>query len=153
MSAATSAENQSVRQHPCGAVAICTKDRPDEVERSCAAAYAASPNMPILVMDASATEATRYVCESLALQHGSSMRLIYRRARRSGLTRQRNEAVAACRELGVDVVHFIDDDTEVLSGYFESLEHRFFHDPTVVGLGGIITNQPVLDWLPIRRFF
>lgn len=149
----TAEQQLSVRHHPCGAVVICTKDRPDEIEMSCAAAHKASPDMPILVVDASTTEATRQVCESLGRQLGPSLKLLYRRARQPGLARQRNEAVDVCYELGVEVVHFIDDDTEVAAGYFNAIERRFLQDPTVVGLGGVIVNQPVVDHLTIRSFF
>lgn len=137
---------------PAGAVAICTKDRPGELEISISAAHAASPAIPILVVDASASEATREVCERLSA-NVPSLALTHHRARRPGLARQRNEAIALCRELGVDVVHFIDDDTEVDSGYFEAIERRFSKDPTVAGVGGVITNQPVFDYLAVRSFF
>jgi Glycosyltransferase like family 2 len=149
----TAEQQLSVRHHPCGAVVICTKDRPDEIEMSCAAAHRASPNMPILVVDASATEATRHVCEGLARQLGPSSKLLYRRARQPGLARQRSEAVEVCHELGVEVVHFIDDDTEVSTGYFNAIERRFLQDPTVMGLGGVIVNQPIADHLTIRSIF
>ncbi len=132
---------------------ICTKDRPGEIEMSCAAAHSASPLMPILVVDASATQATRRACERLSLAHGSALRLIYRRAKRPGLTRQRNEAVDICRDLGAELVHFIDDDTEVSREYFAAIERRFRRDPEVMGVGGVIVNQPVIDFLPIRRLF
>jgi GT2 family glycosyltransferase len=143
----------SVRDRPRGIAVICTKDRPNETEMSCAAAHAASPHMPILVVDASTTDQTQRVCKRLTHQHGSALTLVYRKARRPGLARQRNEAVAACRELGIDIVHFIDDDTEVSPGYFDAIERRFLQDPTVVGIGGIINNQPTIDWLPVRSFF
>lgn len=139
------------RRRPCGVVVICTKDRAEEVETACSAVHDASPSMPILVMDASTTEATRHICERIAYQ--PSVRLIYRRARQSGLARQRNEAVGVCRELGVEVVHFIDDDTEVSAGYFDAIEGRFREDSTVMGVGGIILNQPPADHLMIKSFF
>jgi GT2 family glycosyltransferase len=153
MTPVVTADQQPSIRHPSGAVVICTNNRPDEIEMSCTAAHAASPTMPIFVVDASTTEATKQVCERLALRHGSPLTLIYYRARQSGLARQRNEAVALCRELDVDVVHFIDDDTEVLPGYFDAIERRFLKDPRIVGLGGIITNQPIIDCLAIRSFF
>ncbi len=120
---------------------------------SCLAAHAASPSIPILVIDASTTEATRYVCEGIARRPESSLNLIYRRASQPGLTHQRNEAVGICRELGAKLVHFIDDDTEVLAGYFDAVERRFHQDPTVMGVGGIIINQPLVKYLTIKSFF
>ncbi len=117
------------------------------------AAHAASPSIPIVVIDASTTEATRDVCESIARRHQSSLNLIYRRARQPGLARQRNEAIGICRELGAEVVHFIDDDTEVSAGYFDALEKRFRRDPEVMGAGGIIVNQPTVNYLAIKSLF
>jgi GT2 family glycosyltransferase len=120
---------------------------------SCVAAHEASPGMPVLVIDASATEATRQACDLVVRRYEGSSRLIYHRARSSGLARQRNEAIGLCRGLDVDIVHFIDDDTEVLPGYFDAIERRFAEDPAVIGLGGIITNQPVFNHLRLRSFF
>lgn len=146
-------EQSSVVHNPYGVAVICTKDRPDEIEMSCEAVHRASPNMPILVMDASIAEATRHVCESLTRKHETSLKLFYRHARRSGLARQRNEAIEICRELDVDVVHFIDDDTDVSSGYFDAIERRFLNNPSIMGLGGIIVNQPRVEHLMLKRFF
>lgn len=134
-------------------VVICTKDRPDDIEMSCAAAHAASPALPLLVLDASTTDATRKVCEHLCKLHDPHLRLIYHPARRAGLARQRNDAIELCRELGVEIVHFIDDDTEVSPGYFDAIERRFERDVTVMGVGGVVVNQPVFDYLAIRSFF
>jgi len=143
----------SVDQHPYGVVVICTKDRPDEIEKSCAAADRASPSIPILIVDASTTDATRDVCEHFVRQNASSLTLMYRRASRPGLARQRNEAIGICRELGVQVVHFIDDDTEVSDGYFDAIERRFRTDPTAIGVGGIILNQPAVNYVALKSFF
>jgi GT2 family glycosyltransferase len=40
----------------------------------------------------------------------------------------------------IDIVHFIDDDVEVLAGYFDSIEERFEKDPHLAGVGGAIQN-------------
>jgi GT2 family glycosyltransferase len=143
----------STDQHPYGAVVICTKDRPSEIEMSCAAADRASPNIPILVVDASTTDATRDVCKRFVRQNAPSSTVSYRRANQPGLARQRNEAIGICRELGVQVVHFIDDDTEVSKGYFDAIEHRFRTDPAVMGVGGVILNQPTVKYVALKSFF
>ncbi len=143
----------TAQPHLHSVVVICTKDRPDDVRMSCTAAHAAAPDLPILVVDASTNDGTQEVCERLVAQHGPRLRLTHHRASRPGLARQRNDAVALGRDLSVEVVHFIDDDTEVAPGYFDAIERRFREDLTVAGVGGIITNQPVIDWLPIRSFF
>jgi cellulose synthase/poly-beta-1,6-N-acetylglucosamine synthase-like glycosyltransferase len=143
----------SVDQYPYGVVVVCTKDRPDEIKMSCAAADKASPNIPILVIDASTTDATRDVCEIFMRQNAPSLTLLYRRASQPGLALQRNEAIGICLELGVQVVHFIDDDTEVLDGYFDAIEHRFRTDPAVMGIGGVILNQLTVNYVAIKSFF
>lgn len=58
-----------------------------------------------------------------------------------------------CRELGVQVVHFIDDDTEVSDGYFDAIERRFRTDPTAMGVGGIILNQQTVNYVTLKSFF
>lgn len=148
-----SPSHSSPDQYPRGIVVICTKDRPTEIAMSCAAADSASPNIPILVVDASTTEATRDVCERFVRQNAPSSKVLYRRAHQPGLARQRNEAIGICRELGAQVVHFIDDDTEVSRGYFEAIEHRFHTDPAVMGVGGIILNQPKVHYVALKSFF
>jgi GT2 family glycosyltransferase len=134
-------------------VVICTKDRPREVVPSCIAAHHASPQLPILVLDASTWGATQEACQTLARRLGPSLRLFYRRARQPGLARQRNEAVRMCREWSADIVHFIDDDTEVASGYFAAIERRFRQQPEVKGVGGVVENQPSPAHLAIKRMF
>ncbi len=120
---------------------------------SCAAANKAAKSTTILVLDASATHATRDVCESLIGQIGASLRLIYRRANHAGLARQRNEAVAICRQLGAEIIHFIDDDTEVSADYFAAIEQRLAADPAIAGVGGIIVNQPTVRFVGLKRLF
>ena len=59
---------------------------------SCNAAYAISPDTPILVIDASMTEATQQVCSGLVHRHKPRIRLIHRRAQQvwtSATTQQR----------------------------------------------------------------
>jgi len=139
---------------PYALLVICTKDRPRETAMACRSARLTSAEVPILVMDASETEATRAVCEGLAARYGEeAMPLLYRRAQRPGLARQRNEAIALAREMGVEVVHFIDDDTEVFDGYFEAIERRFREDPGVMGVGGIVINQPVVNYVRLKALF
>ncbi len=120
---------------------------------SCSAAHAACPSMPILVVDASSTDATRRVCAALEARHGSSLTLIHHPAARPGLARQRNEAIEVCRRMGAQVVHFIDDDTEVSPGYFTAIEERFRKDSDCMGVGGVILNQPKVTFLGLKRLF
>jgi GT2 family glycosyltransferase len=138
---------------PYSLVVICTKQRPDEVAMSCDAIHRASPDAPILVFDASTNQATRNVCEDLVRRFDHSLTLLYRRASRPGLARQRNEAIRICRDMGVQVVHFIDDDTEVHAGYFQAIDARFQEEPDVMGVGGIIVNQPIVHYVWLKALF
>jgi GT2 family glycosyltransferase len=120
---------------------------------SCAAAQRASPGKPIIVIDASTTDLTRQACARLLRECDGSLELLYRRARRPGLARQRNEAISFCRQLGAELVHFIDDDTEVTEAYFEAIEARFREDGTAMGVGGVVVNQPQVNFVAVKRLF
>ncbi|HEY2767356.1 MAG TPA: glycosyltransferase [Solirubrobacteraceae bacterium] len=152
--AVTADDERSSECDPRGVIVICTRDRPVEVGFACTAANAAAPNTPILVVDASSTDATRRACAALADDpHGSRLKLTYHAASRPGLARQRNEAVEICRRMKAEVIHFIDDDTVVSSGYFEAIEERFHGDPHCFGVGGVIVNQPRVTFLGFKRLF
>jgi GT2 family glycosyltransferase len=138
---------------PDSLVVICTKQRPNEVAMSCAAVHRASPDTPILVFDASTSDATREVCENLVRSADQSLTLLYRRAGRPGLARQRNEAIGICRHMGVQIVHFIDDDTEVCPGYFDAIDARFQNEPDVIAVGGIVVNQPAVHYVWLKALF
>ncbi len=142
-----------VKHGPVGVIVICTRDRPAEVEIACTVAHAAAPSTPIMVVDASSTDATRRACAALVDRHEPPLSLTYRAAGRPGLARQRNEAIEICRRMGAEVVHFIDDDTVVSAGYFEAIEDRFRKDPRCFGVGGVIVNQPRVTFLGFKRLF
>lgn len=144
---------RSTEADPTGVIVICTRDRPVEVANACTAANAASPNTPILVVDASSTDATQRACATLVDRHGPRLKLTYHSASRPGLARQRNEAIGLCRQMRATVVHFIDDDTEVSPGYFEAIEQRLRQDPHCFGVGGVIVNQPRVTFLGFKRLF
>lgn len=131
-------------------VAICTKDRPAEVERALASILGGDPSAQVLVIDASADTRTARVCGD-ALAAGLAVEHVP--ARRPGLARQRNEAVQHARRRGAEVVHFIDDDVEICSGYFTSIENRFEREPGVIGVGGVILNQPRVRMRPFKWLF
>lgn len=134
------------------AVVVCTKNRPDGVIRVCENVAIERPSGPIVVVDASDGSDTEMRCRNLAAIH-PRLALHYVRARRSGLARQRNEAVAACATLGVDVVHFLDDDAQVLPGYFDAIERRFTLSPALGGVGGLVQNQRVESHPVFNRVF
>jgi GT2 family glycosyltransferase len=135
-----------------GVAAICTKNRPLEIAESVTAVHRVSPGTVAMVIDASESTASEEVCARLA-EETPGLKVDYHRAIEPGTARQRNQAVEICREQGIDVIHFLDDDTEVLDGYFEAIEGRFAREPELMGIGGIILNQPPLTYPRIKRFF
>ena len=136
-----------------GVILICTKDRPHEISIACQVAIEASPELPIIVIDASGNDETLTACDRLVHAHAPDVKLYYRRAERVGLARQRNQGIAMCQDLGYHFIHFIDDDTRVMTRYFEAIEERFRRDRSVMGIGGIIVNQPVVRYILVKRLF
>jgi glycosyltransferase involved in cell wall biosynthesis len=134
------------------AVVICTRHRPSELRSALRAVFQTRPTATVVVLDGSTDEATRDVCASLGKTLDGAG-LHYVRAQTPGLTRQRNQAVSYCDGLGSEILHFIDDDTEVLPGYFDAIESRFLRDSQLVGVGACIENFPQLKYPLFRRVF
>ncbi len=113
---------------PTATVAVCTRDRPDDLER-CLAALHKLPNegQELLVIDsASRGEATRCVVDQYP-------RVRYVREERPGLDVARNRAL---REANRDVVAFTDDDAAPDAGWLGSLL-RNFGDPRTLCVTGL----------------
>jgi GT2 family glycosyltransferase len=109
-------------------VAICTRDRTEDLER-CLAALLAMPDdgQEILVVDnAPATEATRLLVEP-------QPRVRYVREPRPGLDVARNRALA---EATGEIVAFTDDDAAPDRLWLRHLV-RHFDDPAVAAAGGL----------------
>lgn len=105
----------------------------------------------VLVVDASDGDQSALLCAS-AFEKYEHLRLTYMRAERPGLARQRNQALAWCFQQDLEIVHFIDDDTELLPGYMSAIEQEFRRHAEVAGVGGTIRNrltrrQPLLQSL------
>jgi len=118
-------------------VVICTRNRPDDLRMSLTAVWRDRPAMPVVVVDASTDLASVEVCKAIATQGYHVQHIV---AERPGLTRQRNQAITHCSGEDFEVIHFLDDDTEILPGYFDGIEDRFVNDPDVDGVGGLIDN-------------
>jgi hypothetical protein len=58
-----------------------------------------------------------------------------------------------CAELDVDIVHFLDDDVEILPGYLDAIEARFAADPGLSGAGGAVQNATTESHPWLNRFF
>jgi GT2 family glycosyltransferase len=112
---------------PSATVVICTRERPDDLER-CLQALSEMPSEPdILVIDnAPVTDATREVVERFA-------RVRYALEPRKGLDNARN---AALRLVTSDVLAFIDDDAVADPSWLDNLL-RNFDDPLVLAVGGL----------------
>lgn len=131
-------------------VAICTRNRPGDLAVALTHLRAVAPNIEVLVADASEGElADDVVAQLRAIDRACLLTC------RPGLARQRNQALAWLREHrpGTTVVHFIDDDTEVLPGYFDAIESAFAGDPDIAGVGGVVVNQPRPRHVRAKRLF
>jgi GT2 family glycosyltransferase len=112
---------------PTATVAVCTRDRTDDLDR-CLARLLAMPDdgQEILVLDnAPATDATRQLTERFP-------RVRYVREDRPGLDVARNRVV---RETASDVIAFTDDDAAPDAGWLRALL-RNFSDPLVMAVTG-----------------
>ncbi len=72
-----------------------------------------------------------------------------------GLARQRNQAIDWIRENqpDVEVVHFIDDDSEVSPSYFDEINAVFAREPKVAGVGGVLVNHPTPRYVKAKSLF
>jgi GT2 family glycosyltransferase len=131
---------------PYGAVVIATKDRTDSLRSCLMCLLADRPAATIVVVDASDGDETENLCRKI---DQTSLTILYHRAKLPSLTRQRNQGVDICRELGVEVIHFLDDDTDVKPGYLDAIERRLRIDIHIDGVGGIDENRI----LPRNSFF
>jgi len=135
-----------------GVVVICTRHRAVELASAVSAVATDRPSATVVVVDASEDEASRVVCDELRSTYPDIV-LQYISALEPGLARQRNQGIEVSQRLGAGIVHFIDDDTEVLPGYFDALERRFRDDRDLGGVGAVIDNQPEVHHRLLRRLF
>jgi GT2 family glycosyltransferase len=120
-------------------VVICTRNRPEELEKALADVRAVAPSLEVLVADSSEPEQKVHVRRVVVDTTSCSLLDCA-----PGLARQRNQALDWIRDQRADiqVVHFIDDDTEPASDYFAAVERAFSADPRLGGVGGVVVNQP-----------
>jgi GT2 family glycosyltransferase len=137
---------------PKAAVVVCTRNRPADVALALQFIGQDRADSTVIVVDASAEMTTAEACE-LASRRFPSLDLHYVKADRPGLARQRNQSAGYCRDLGIDIVHFIDDDTRILPGYQDAIEDRFRTDPGLSGVGAVIENQPAVGFKGLKRTF
>jgi GT2 family glycosyltransferase len=118
------------------ALIVCTRNRPADIRRLLASmARDRSASVDVLIVDSSDNDTTR-----VAVAGCNDRRVRYARCA-PGLTRQRMAGVSMlARE--VEMVHFVDDDVVLETGYVGAIEAIFDTDPLVLGVGGRITNLP-----------
>ncbi|QJE98764.1 glycosyltransferase family 2 protein [Luteolibacter luteus] len=121
----------SPHQLPTISVAVCTRDRPDDMAK-CLASLAAlrTPPLEIMVVDnAPATDAT----ERLVKERFPQFR--YVREDTPGLDHARNRAIVESRG---EIVAYTDDDVMVDPGWTEALARVFAEDPAIGLVTGLI---------------
>lgn len=112
---------------PIATVAICTRDRPDDLLRCLEAlTRICDAQQEILVIDScSSTPDTYTVVQKFPAVH-------YLREEKPGLDRARNRAL---REARNEIVAFIDDDTVPVAGWLEAIRRNFRHANTLCVTG------------------
>jgi GT2 family glycosyltransferase len=131
-------------------VAICTKDRPDEL-RQCLTALAASTiDVECLIIDAGALHPAAEVCAEIGSSTG--MR-ISRLEHRPHLAAQRNLAVDTAVARGEEVLVFVDDDVRVEHDTIERLSDRLVGEPTLAAVGAVVADEPIPRQVAVKAFF
>lgn len=128
-------------------VAICTRDRPVELERCLVSVQGlAYGNFEVLVVDnAPRTGAARAVVGRLA---AADSRLRYCVEPRAGLSRARNRALAEARG---DVVAFADDDVVVDEWWLHAIARALEFGDQVACVTGLVASARLVT--PSERYF
>jgi GT2 family glycosyltransferase len=132
-------------------VGICTKDRPAQLAQCLTHLATDRTGVTVLVVDASGDDATKEVCEGA--NAAGLVTVIWERAERVGLARQRNQLLRGAIARGVEVVHFIDDDVYIEPGFLDALDATFADNPMLAGAGGIVVNRDTDKFRLAKRFF
>ncbi len=129
-------------------VVVCTLDRPEDLLRTLnSVRHQSRPPRRVVIVDASSTDSTRDAVGRWCNQHHPLPFAVSRVSCEPGLPRQRN---VGCSVSDADVVHFIDDDVTLDRSYIDQImtvfererEREREREHEVVGVGGLITNQP-----------
>jgi GT2 family glycosyltransferase len=112
-------------------VAVCTRDRPDDMKLCLAAICQLDyPNLEILVVDnAPTTEGTKTLIDN----HYPQVR--YVREPRPGLDWARNRAIL---EATGEIIAYTDDDVVVDKGWVKAIAQTFVENPEVMALTGLV---------------
>jgi GT2 family glycosyltransferase len=115
-------------------VAICTRNRHDDLERCIRSIVEQSATFPveILIMD-DGNVPMRLLNRFSSLLQSPNYYLSYYKKQLPGLLLSRIETVEKAKH---DIILFVDDDVELGNGYLSKLEDFFRRFPDTVGLGG-----------------
>jgi GT2 family glycosyltransferase len=120
---------------------ICTRNRPDDLER-CLGSVRAQVRLPLTttIVYSSDTDASKRVVESFAARWPAD-RTISHVASAPGLPHQRAVGLHTTSQ---PIVHYVDDDTVLEPGYLAAVVDAFDRDAigSIGGVGGFVTNQP-----------
>ena len=116
---------------PLVTVAVCTRDRPEDIRRCLAAICQLDyPNLDLLVIDnAPQTEATRVLIKADYPQ------VRYAREPRPGLDWARNRAILEAKG---EIIAYTDDDVVVDSGWVKGLAQVFAENSAVMAVTGLV---------------
>jgi glycosyltransferase involved in cell wall biosynthesis len=110
-------ENKS---QPLVSAAICTRNRPDKIERAVASVLANTfPNFDLTVIDQSTSDETERIVRRIG---ESDARIRYQRMSKCGASRARNLAIASTTG---SIISFTDDDCLVPSDWIEKIVMAF----------------------------
>jgi len=133
-------------------LAICTRNRPIDLER-CLNSVIMQYRKPsyIFVVDSSTDKQSEAITERFSGKvRGSEVQYI--RSEERGLVMARNLALANLPR-NAEVIHFIDDDTELDPGYVAEINKALMSPSVYVGAGGIVkgggqkTSNKLLNFL------
>lgn len=122
------------------AIVICTRNRPSDLRTTLQSIAQIQGNLPrrLLVIDASRSE-VRATNQTIVRQFEIDSWEHCPYDRDPSLARQRNYGMDRLPP-SVEIVHFIDDDVTVRSGYFDHVSAVFREHPKVGGVGGVIVE-------------
>lgn len=116
-------------------LAVCTRNRHDDLQRCAASVARQTPDFPVQVMIVDDGDMPDSVLDKIGrtLDPGG-FTLTYYRKQNAGLLQSRIESVAQAAH---DVILFLDDDVELEADYLSRLADLYAQHPGASGIGGI----------------
>lgn len=115
-------------------IAICTRNRPDDLRRCVASIAGQSADYPLQVLIVDDGELSESELDELCHMLGGKVgRFRYRKKRQPGLLLSRIEAVGLA---DYDRILFLDDDAELEEGYLGRLRELYARYPEAAAIGG-----------------